>query len=93
MRKSGHNAGTRGSFCLLEGDDDASDFGNGRNCRPKRKSHSGPERYVIVAISVPNVRRTTTGNIKSGTYVEPISCQYVEEVHHSKNLDSSWGRP
>jgi hypothetical protein len=42
MRKSGHSAGVRPS----------ADSGEARSCRPKRMSHSGPERYVIVAISI-----------------------------------------
>jgi hypothetical protein len=55
MRKSGHKAG---------GVEDGPDWGEeegeakeesgraGRRRRPKRCSHSGPERYVMVAISV-----------------------------------------
>ena len=50
MRKSGQSAGLRGwpgSGGLAKG----WLGGVGRTLRPKRRSHSGPERYVIVAIS------------------------------------------
>lgn len=62
IRKSGQRAGGRdglGFELTDELDDDAeedenedrSDSGVARSCLPKRRSHSGPERYVIVAIS------------------------------------------
>ena len=48
MRKSGQRAGIRGPddglFC-------AGSSPAGLNFRPNRMSHSGPDRYVIVAIS------------------------------------------
>ena len=49
MRKSGQSAGARGS----DGSAVSSTSGRcGLSCRPKRMSHSGPERYVMVAISM-----------------------------------------
>lgn len=45
MRKSGHSAGGRG----LSSEAKVSE--TGRSWRPNLRSHSGPERYVIVAIS------------------------------------------
>ena len=61
MRKSGHRAGGRSGLgwdwsvvvvaVLAVVDDSDSDRGTVRNCLPNRRSHSGPERYVIVAIS------------------------------------------
>lgn len=55
MRKSGHRTG--GIYWISDGDvsDDGEakeEAGRGERRRlPKRCSHSGPERYVIVAIS------------------------------------------
>lgn len=48
MRKSGQSAGVRG---FSEPEEAESDCGKSRTLRPNRWSHSGPERYVIVAIS------------------------------------------
>ena len=56
MRKSGHNAGVR---CLAA-------EGAARSCRLKRMSHSGPERYVIVAISCKKKSETIEIGSQSG---------------------------
>lgn len=65
MRKSGHRAGTRGEEL------GSADAGRSRKRRPKRWSHSGPDRYVMVAISIDK-----SLGIRRFHMIGPTSCKF-----------------
>jgi hypothetical protein len=62
MRKSGQRTGGEGrSVAAVASSVSEGELARSLLRRPKRCSHSGPERYVIVAISVELVKRQLAG--------------------------------